>query len=283
MRRLMCMLAMYMVAFVLALAVPLWAQHGGGRASGGHAGFGGARGFSGARGFGGGHMGGGQFLGRGHAGSGASRGFQHSSSSSSFSFSQHFSQPGFSRQPFLHDGWRRNRVRARGFFNRCYGYACPRSYYYPWAYGGYYDPWGWDFGSSYDEDYDRDLARANEMNAQSLYEQRMRRGEYGQDQDQNQNEDADYQGPNYREQNRNMRSAPAPHQSDIALPMTVLVFRDQRKLEIRNYAIVGETLWCFTPQRTQKIPLSELDLDATVKENDDRGLTFRVPGRNEGQ
>jgi hypothetical protein len=65
--------------------------------------------------------------------------------------------------------------------------------------------------------------------------------------------------------------------------MTVLVFRDQRKQEIRNYAIVGETLWCFTPQRTQKIPLSELDLDATVKENDDRGLTFRVPGRNEGQ
>jgi hypothetical protein len=67
------------------------------------------------------------------------------------------------------------------------------------------------------------------------------------------------------------------------VPPTVLVFRDQRKLEIRNYAIVGQTLWNFGSPRTQKIPLSDLDLAATIKANDDRGLSFRVPASNEAQ
>ena len=48
-----------------------------------------------------------------------------------------------------------------------------RGFGYPWAYGGYYDPWWWDSGSSYDEDYERDRAMANQMNQQSLEEQRM--------------------------------------------------------------------------------------------------------------
>src|SRR5437879_682973 len=66
-------------------------------------------------------------------------------------------------------------------------------------------------------------------------------------------------------------------------PGTVLVFRDQHKLEVQNYAIVGQTLWNFTGQRTQKIPLAELDLTATAKANDERGVDFRVPGAGEGQ
>jgi hypothetical protein len=63
----------------------------------------------------------------------------------------------------------------------------------------------------------------------------------------------------------------------------VLVFRDQHKQEVHNYAIIGQTLWNFAPQRTEKIPLSDLDLPATTKANDDRGLTFRVPGTGEAQ
>ncbi len=50
-----------------------------------------------------------------------------------------------------------------------------------------------------------------------------------------------------------------------------------------NYAIVGQTLWNFSPQRTQKIPLSDLDLPATTKANEERGVTFRVPAAGEGQ
>jgi hypothetical protein len=62
-----------------------------------------------------------------------------------------------------------------------------------------------------------------------------------------------------------------------------LIFRDQHKLEIQNYAIVGQTLWIFSPQRAEKIPLSNLDLTATAKANDERGLSFKIPASNEAQ
>jgi hypothetical protein len=39
----------------------------------------------------------------------------------------------------------------------------------------------------------------------------------------------------------------------------------------------------FAPQHTQKIPLSDLDIPATTRINDERGVDFRVPGANEGQ
>ena len=66
-------------------------------------------------------------------------------------------------------------------------------------------------------------------------------------------------------------------------PATVLVFRDQHQREIQNYAIVGQTLWSFTPQRTEKISLAQLDIPATEKANDDRGVEFRLPRSSEGQ
>src|SRR5262249_32651254 len=58
---------------------------------------------------------------------------------------------------------------------------------------------------------------------------------------------------------------------------TVLVFRDKRTQEVNNYAIVGQTLWVLTEQRARKIALAELDLPATAKLNDERGVDFRVP------
>jgi len=263
MRRLMAISAL-----ALFLAVPLWAQHGGGHAGGGHGG-----GFGGHAGFSGGHGGGGFSGGGGHASSGmrsgpvASRGFAHGPS---------YSQRGFSHQPYLHNGFHGPRIHTYGFRNNCYGYACRgyrNGYGYPWAYSGYYDPsWWWDSGSSYDEDYARDRATANEMNQQSLDEQRMR-----------QQEEAD------GDQDIYARSDPAPRppqreaEGAPVLPDTVLVFRDQHKQEVKNYAIVGQTLWNFAPQHTQKIPLSDLDLPATTKANDDRGLTFRVPASGEAQ
>ena len=60
---------------------------------------------------------------------------------------------------------------------------------------------------------------------------------------------------------------------------TVLVFRDHHSEEIQNYAIVGETLWVFTEQRARKIPIAALDVPATTKANDSRGIDFRLPGR----
>jgi hypothetical protein len=60
-------------------------------------------------------------------------------------------------------------------------------------------------------------------------------------------------------------------------PDTVLVFKDGHQLEVANYAIVGTTLFDLTEGHRRKIPLSELDLIATGKENDDRGVDFQVP------
>jgi hypothetical protein len=262
-----------LAAFALFLAVPLWAQHGGG--FGGHAGFGGGHGGA----FSGGHFSGGIRSGGMRSGP-VSRGFAHGPA-----FAQRgFAQRGRSRDPFLHDGFRRHghghRDRDFGFRNNCFGWQCRGLFGYPWWYAGYYDPyWWWDSGSSssYDEDYERNRAEANEMNQQSLAEQRMRRQEEADGDQDSYNQDS------YAKDSSG-RSAPAPRESavDSPVPATVLVFRDQHQQEVRNYAIVGQTLWSFSP-RTQKIPLADLDLAATTKANDERGLTFRVPSAGEAQ
>jgi hypothetical protein len=60
---------------------------------------------------------------------------------------------------------------------------------------------------------------------------------------------------------------------------TVLVFRDGRRAEVHNYAIQGQILYNFDPKGPRKIQLADLDLDATRKVNDDRGVEFRLPGQ----
>jgi hypothetical protein len=71
---------------------------------------------------------------------------------------------------------------------------------------------------------------------------------------------------------------PAPEPAPVSnQPDTVLVFKDGHQLEIANYAIVGSTLFDLTDGHRRKIPLSELDLRATAKQNDDRGIDFQVP------
>ena len=58
---------------------------------------------------------------------------------------------------------------------------------------------------------------------------------------------------------------------------TVLVFKDGRKVEVKNYAILGDVLYDLTPGHPRKIPLSDLDLGATQKVNEDQGNSFQVP------
>jgi len=250
MRRLMSV-----AAFALMLTVSLWAQRGGGHVGGGHAGFSGGRagGFVGhpAGSMGSGHVSGAVHFGGSH---GFNQGFHHSSSGSSF-----------------HHHGSHVHVHTFGFRNNCVGWNCGFASY-PWWGWGYSDPWWrWeDQDRRFEEDYYRQYAIAAQMNRDSLAEQHLRRqAEADDDQD---------------------VYAPAPHHQvaspdkdpDPIIPATVLVYRDQHQQEIRNYAIVGQTLWHFTPQRTEKIALANLDLAATEKVNDDRGVSFQVP-RNEGQ
>jgi hypothetical protein len=60
-------------------------------------------------------------------------------------------------------------------------------------------------------------------------------------------------------------------------PQTVLVFKDGHQVEVQNYAVIGDLLYDLTPGHRRKIALAELDLIATAKQNDDRGIDFELP------
>ncbi len=66
-------------------------------------------------------------------------------------------------------------------------------------------------------------------------------------------------------------------------PSTVLIFKDGHQQEISNYAIVGPTLYELNDGRARKVALSELDLVATVKQNDSRGVGFELPSSQVGR
>ena len=57
---------------------------------------------------------------------------------------------------------------------------------------------------------------------------------------------------------------------------TVLIYRNRHHEEVNSYAIMGDSLYIFDQGR-KKVALSELDVPATVKANDDRGVEFRLP------
>jgi hypothetical protein len=69
---------------------------------------------------------------------------------------------------------------------------------------------------------------------------------------------------------------PSPAEAREQIP-TVLVYRDGHQQEVSNYAIVGQTLYDIGTFVAHKIPLADLNLKATIKENEDRGVEFAVP------
>lgn len=284
-------------AFALFLTMPLCAQRGGGHAGG----FGGARaGFGGARGFTGAHMGGGGHFSGGVRSASSAGAHRFNSSGNRFrgnGFSNCFGafcgHPGLDSSSW---GGRDYNVRRRGNqFSNCFGAFCGhrnftsrwgwngRGWGWGWGWGyGYYDPllWGsWDYDDyRFDRDYYRDRAVAEEWNEQNLAEVTARREE-----EEGREQDA-HAGRSYSRQyaERQPTSQEANEQQANATP-TVLIFRDRHQKEVSNYAIVGQTLWSFTPQHKEKIPIADLDIPATVKANDDRGVSFSVPAPHEGQ
>jgi len=100
-------------------------------------------------------------------------------------------------------------------------------------------------------------------------------------------------GPRYREVSSAARPAPRdpapraaappapaePPEPVAAQPATVLIYKDGHKAEVQNYAIVGETLFDFTDGRSRKIRIADLDLPATNKANEDRGVDFQLPAK----
>lgn len=59
-------------------------------------------------------------------------------------------------------------------------------------------------------------------------------------------------------------------------PATVFIFKDGHQFETKNYAIMGGTLFDFSGSTLKKIKLDDLDSSATVKANDDRGVTLKL-------
>lgn len=70
---------------------------------------------------------------------------------------------------------------------------------------------------------------------------------------------------------------PVAVEPDEATPTTVLVFHDGHRIEARNYAIVGQSLWIYTADDSKKVPLADLDVAATKTANSDRGVVFQLP------
>lgn len=232
-----------LAAFLLCLSlIPVSAQRGGARG-----GFGGRGGFAGHGGFGGHGMGMGNPSGGG----------------------RHFGRGTFfGGDPFFHQGFTFGGGRLHhGGFRHCW--RCRAGFGFPWFAGfgyGYYDPFLWG-DSSYNDDWqqEQEIQFASQMNALNSREQELR-----------QRED---ELRAREEQDAYARQPQARNETPVQpVPSTVLVFRDQHQQEITNYAISGKTLWVLSDHvLTKKIPLTDLDLTATAKLNDERGVEFQVP------
>jgi hypothetical protein len=119
------------------------------------------------------------------------------------------------------------------------------------------------------------------------------------DQDADADDESDYQGgPTIFDRRGSgadsyippVANAPAAHSAQseaenstepVPVTPTVLVFKDQHTIDVSNYAIVGQTLFDLTPGHARRIALASLDLDATQKQNDDRGIDFRLPPQSQ--
>ena len=146
----------------------------------------------------------------------------------------------------------------RAFYGRrgYYSYAG----YYPYGYYGWYADPLYDSGD------------------QDVYADEYRPAPYREDDSENEGLQRDVEALNGKidrlQADVEARNRSKPEQE----PATALVFRDQHVEEVRNYAIAGGTLWVLNDHQTgKKIPLAQLDLKATVKMNDDRGVDFQVP------
>jgi hypothetical protein len=226
------------------LAVPAVAQHHGGMSSG-------FAGHSGVSSHGSMTM--------GHASSFS--GFQHTGTVHS---TETLHSDGFRHSDGFHHS---NGFRHRRFF---YGY-------YPWYSYGYSGYYGYSGDYGYPWNYG-DYSYLNAPNPYPTYDMAYAQNNAIEQQEIDRLEN---EVDRLREERDARASAAAPESrketTAQASEPTVLVFRNGHKEEVKNYAIVGETLWVFSELRARKIPLADLDIDATTKANEDRGVEFSAP------
>jgi hypothetical protein len=135
------------------------------------------------------------------------------------------------------------------------------------GYGGGYPYFGYDTYPGYDTSAAQTAAMTNQQTLQSMQDEINRLRE---EQAMASDEEAQRTAP----------PPPPPQQSSAPqreVPPTVLVFRDQHRVEVHNYAITDNTLYEFDPNLRGKVMLADLDLPATVAANEQRGVEFHVP------
>lgn len=180
---------------------------------------------------------------------GSSRGFAHPVGRASFSRRGHVSfRSGFNGNFRFRSGFHRNHFFGRRFF---YPYAG----YYSGVYGGYSYPVVAEAPATdyYDDDRAEIAREVNRLSdeVESLRDELQARSR-----------------PQRQEESRAVVDSNSP---------TMLVFKDKHKQEVKNYAIVGQTLWVFNEQRATKFAMASLDVEATRKVNDERGVDFHLP------
>lgn len=211
--------------------------------------------------------------GHGGGGGGGSH-FASPGASGSHSFSSPSSSRSFHGGGFVHASGSHVRV-GNGYYN--YRGVYGRRGYYPYyGYAGCY-PYGycgwWTDPLAYDSpDSAQDSANDQDSYA-GYYQAPANPGPYAD----NSGLQRDVQTLNGKIDRLQADIEARNHPKSNLEPATALVFRDQHVEEVHNYAIAGGTLWVFNDQASKKIPLAQLDLDATIKKNDERGVDFQVP------
>jgi hypothetical protein len=156
----------------------------------------------------------------------------------------------------------RNNSRYNDYY---YGVGLAQQYYIP-----YPVPYAQDYVQGQDQDQDDDYADDDRPGVDYLETAGVRKPD----------------PPGKRKVNRSSAAKdPAPEPTApveteepvTEQPSTVLVFKDGHHSDVVNYAIVGDTLFDFADGRAKKIQLADLDLPATRKANDDRGVDFQIP------
>jgi hypothetical protein len=159
---------------------------------------------------------------------------------------------GFTSQPVFHEHFHHH----HHFFGGAWGYA----------YYGY--PWFADYSYSPEQPYYSSRVDSAIYDQEARVEQRLDRIEERLNR--------------FLDRLETVRPAPAqttrPSEPE---PAAALVFRDGHKEEIQNYAVVGHTLWVFTEDRARKVPLAQINTEATNIANEQRGIELHLPKRNE--
>jgi hypothetical protein len=242
MRRLVLTAAVLSFALV---PLTLWAQRGGGMHGGGFAGHAGFSSHAGMRP--------GGFAGGMHAGTPGTKWGAHAP--------QGFHSSGMWHGTVHHGHSGPNLIIGfRSRFRYPYGYAYPFGYYSPF--------WGDWYNSSYNRSNDDNyvMQRQTQQQFDQLYQQIQDLRDERDERQYSQAQAPPVPVPPVR--------AEAKNEADLSV---VLVFLDKRIQEVKNYAIANEKVVVFDDHHIKKIPLADIDLAATMKLNDERGVDFQVP------